>query len=557
MHLSESSDPSSSLLFALANIQLLQCSENESLRIRCEHHLIIAFENGEGSYRIADTDWKIEWGLCTLLPPGSEIELHADTADIRGHAVCFDVFGVGDQTPLSVVDEGWPYYRPIIFTPAARYIDPINRLRLLYGRSGGSDRMRRQILLQELVCLLLEMHEQAGKLSASEEAEKLRLTIRYLNEHYRENVTVDQLARMAGMERWKYSTAFQSSMGKKPLEYLNDLRIDKARRLLASKEQPLREIARQVGFNDEYYFNRRFTKRIGLPPGLYAKLSHSSTAEWMPPCLSSHTAKPERIVVTGFTLGELLTLGIKPVGADLTVMGEQVVYRDLLHGVVDVGVLGDPSLIQALRPDLIILGSKLHRHHAKLISIAPTAILDSAEQTAKRLISVAELLGKRDEALAWIADYESRWLAMWQAISSGIRDEETAMVLLLLQGQLYLMGMSGFAATIYHPFGFRPSRSVTELIEREESCLEIEAESLADLDGDRLFLLVDSHEIDSQNVRRLMDTPSWRAMDAVKKGRIHIADSSWNYDDPVTRDRLLSVMPNILRLHTDKSSGTA
>lgn len=518
------------------------------------------FAAGEGHYRIADTKWMLEAGLCTLLPPGSEIEWHAGSAGVQAHAVFFDVYGWGERKPLSVVEKEWPYYRPIVVTQASRLHDSMNRLRLIPSHTSGSERLRQQILLQELICLLLEMNEQAAKLSAAEEAGKLRLTIRYLNEHYLDNVTVEQLARMSGMGRSKYSAAFQLSMGKKPLEYLNDLRIDKARKLLASSELPLREVARQVGFNDEYYFNRRFTKRIGIPPGMYAKLSRAPASDFIHSRFSALSSTPQRIVVTGYMLGELLTLGIKPVGAELTVMGSQVVYGDLLQDVADVGILGEPSLIKELRPDLIVLGSKLHRHHARLSTIAPTAILDGGQSTSERLISLAELIGKRDEAMAWIADYESRWQTMWTDIPADIERGETASVLLLLKSKLYLMGMSGFAATLYHPQGFRPSSKALELIGNEEPCIEVQAESLAAIGGDRIFLLADAEEISNHNVIRLMDNPNWRALDSVKKGKYHIADSSWNFDDPVTRDRLLAILPNILRLHSirsDKSFETA
>lgn len=88
----------------------------------------------------------------------------------------------------------------------------------------------------------------------------------------------------------------------------------------------------------------------------------------------------------------------------------------------------------------------------------------------------------------------------------------------------------------------------------------MQAESLAAIGGDRIFLLADAEEISNHHVIRLMDNPNWRALDSVKKGRYHIADSTWNFDDPLTRDRLLPVLPSILRRHSirsDKCFGTA
>ncbi|WP_138753108.1 AraC family transcriptional regulator [Paenibacillus sinopodophylli] len=546
------------LMFSLADIRSLLCPKQESLKVRCDKHVIVAFASGEGMYEISHTKWKLEAGLCMLLPPGSEIEWHAGMTEIQGFVLSFDVFRWGGNAPLPLVNMQWPYYKPILVAPFTRFLDPMNRIRLYTEVASDAERMRQTILLQELICILLEINEQSVKLASVEEEERLRITIRYLNNHYLEPITVEQLARMAGMKRSKYSAAFQSSIGRKPLEYLNDLRIEQAIKLLEGNEQPLREIARQVGYNDEYYFNRRFTKRIGIPPGMYARLSRTPAEELVSPY---RTVVPSssalRIVVTGYALGELLTLGITPVGAELTVMGSQVVFSDLLHGVVDVGLLGDPALIKELRPDLIILGSKLHRDHTQLSLIAPTTIVDSSLQLTERLIAVADMLGRREAAVEWISDYERRWEEMWANVAGEIKPEETASVLLLHMGQLYMMGKSGFAATLYHPDGFKPSNTALELHRYGEDFRQITADALADLDGDRLFLLVDPEKASNQNTVLLMNHPKWRSLDAVKEGRFHMADSSWNYDDSITRDRLLTVLPHIMRarteLHTNES----
>jgi len=112
------------------------------------------------------------------------------------------------------------------------------------------------------------------------------------------------------------------------------------------------------------------------------------------------------------------------------------------------------------------------------------------------------------------------------------------------------MGNSGFGVSLYHANGFLPSNCVIELMTQGEPSRKVSVDTLPRLDGDRLFLLTDFREIDNQNVQWLMNTQGWQAMDAVKRGCVHMVESSWNYDDPITRDRLLSVLPTILRNHT-------
>ena len=73
-----------------------------------------------------------------------------------------------------------------------------------------------------------------------------------------DNITVKQLAQLAHVAPWKYTTIFQELTGKKPLDFLTELRINHSKELLTHTNSPLRDIASQVGFSDEYYFNRRF-----------------------------------------------------------------------------------------------------------------------------------------------------------------------------------------------------------------------------------------------------------------------------------------------------------
>ncbi|MBJ6360029.1 helix-turn-helix domain-containing protein [Paenibacillus sp. GCM10012307] len=540
--------PDKAMHVVLDDTSLLVCRREERMLYRISRHLIVAFFGDSGRYRISNIERQIDPGLCLLLPPGCEIELIGAAEDIQCHLISFDVWGWGEQEPLASVHEGWPYTRPITVTDIIHLLEAIQRLKAT--KHGSSWRMRQTIALQELICLLLEQYEQSAGRLVSNEKDNIRMTISYLAEHYTEKITVNRLARMAGMERTKYSAAFQLYMGKKPLEYLNSLRIEKATKLLAVFDQPLREIAKQVGFSDEYYFNKRFTQYVGIPPRMYANISRSSVGELMPSNNADPSCEPRRIVITGSMLGELLALEIKPVGAELTIIRSQVVYRDLLQDVADVGTLGDPSRIAALCPDLIVLGCKLNRHYNQLLSIAPTVIIDNNLNTWDRLLSLAELVGKHKEAAAWIADYDKRWGMMWESLNTDNKLHETATVLLLFQGQLYLMGNSGFAVSLYHDNGFLPSNCVIELMTQGEPFRKVSVDTLSRLDGDRLFLLTDFHEIDNQNVQWLMNTPGWQAIDAVKRGCMHMVESSWNYDDPITRDRLLSVLPTILRFYT-------
>ncbi|ETT66157.1 MULTISPECIES: helix-turn-helix domain-containing protein [Bacillales] len=98
-------------------------------------------------------------------------------------------------------------------------------------------------------------------------AQTVENVLHYVDEHYMDpDLTVKQLAHMARLSTWRFTPIFQELTGKKPLHYVTDLRINRAKELLLRKNEPLRSIAQEVGYMDEYCFSRRFRQITGMSP---------------------------------------------------------------------------------------------------------------------------------------------------------------------------------------------------------------------------------------------------------------------------------------------------
>jgi AraC-like DNA-binding protein len=91
----------------------------------------------------------------------------------------------------------------------------------------------------------------------------------HLREHPAERHRIDDLAARAGMSKYHFIRAYRRLTGTTPLADLQQLRLELACTLLLTTSQPLRVIAEEVGFCDEYYFSRVFRRRRGLPPGAF------------------------------------------------------------------------------------------------------------------------------------------------------------------------------------------------------------------------------------------------------------------------------------------------
>lgn len=89
----------------------------------------------------------------------------------------------------------------------------------------------------------------------------------YINEHYQEKISLEEVAASAGISSSEAGRCFQKYYGKAPIEYMIEYRLDQARRLLESSELSVKEIGFECGFYDPSYFTRIYRKHFGITPG--------------------------------------------------------------------------------------------------------------------------------------------------------------------------------------------------------------------------------------------------------------------------------------------------
>ena len=90
---------------------------------------------------------------------------------------------------------------------------------------------------------------------------------RYIHEHFRDPLTLADIADKANMNPSSFCRFFRKSTGQPIFEYIHDLRIGKACNLLLGKNSlSISDIAFQSGFNSQTLFNRIFLKKKGMTP---------------------------------------------------------------------------------------------------------------------------------------------------------------------------------------------------------------------------------------------------------------------------------------------------
>jgi transcriptional regulator GlxA family with amidase domain len=91
----------------------------------------------------------------------------------------------------------------------------------------------------------------------------------WLRSHIGEEVAVGELANVLGTTARTLTRRFRSAVGITPLKYLQRLRVEQAKRLLAISDQSIEQLAAAVGYGDVAGFRRIFERETSLTPGEY------------------------------------------------------------------------------------------------------------------------------------------------------------------------------------------------------------------------------------------------------------------------------------------------
>lgn len=124
-------------------------------------------------------------------------------------------------------------------------------------------------ILLQLFSRFMKSTEATNKRSQS--WRRLSSVMHFINENLSEKITVEELANMVHLNADYFSRLFLELKGERPIDFINNKRMEKAQLLLDTTDQNISEIAHQTGFQSLTYFSRTFKKRFGISPVQYRK----------------------------------------------------------------------------------------------------------------------------------------------------------------------------------------------------------------------------------------------------------------------------------------------
>lgn len=112
--------------------------------------------------------------------------------------------------------------------------------------------------------------------SADSKLSRISNAIRYMETHLDRKVAMEDLASLASMSLSAFHRSFREVTGDTPLQYLKELRLNRARNMIAFGGKPANAAARSVGYESANQFSREFKRYFGVPPSRAKELPYST-----------------------------------------------------------------------------------------------------------------------------------------------------------------------------------------------------------------------------------------------------------------------------------------
>ncbi|MFC7153235.1 helix-turn-helix domain-containing protein [Cohnella cellulosilytica] len=408
----------------------------------------------------------------------------------------------------------------------------VREIEHVYREGAANGFFKMQSLFYELLHRIVD-----AKTGEAKQAARIEEVLAYIRAHYSEELSRDKLASLTGVHPDHFSRWFRKMTGRSYVDFVAETRMSKARERLLGSGDSLHEIARKVGYKDEFYFSRKFKQLVGTAPTLYRR-------------------KPKTVfsLACNYTAG-LLAVGHVPSVGSLTPWLSRRYQAELGQGRLKPIFWDDchPSgLREEPRPDVILCHDKQYDEEQLelLRELAPTLSIPFGSMSwQEQFMLVAELVGEADRARIRLDRYDAALEIARERVVRKFDLSETVLILEIWTDELAIFGDTYGRAghIVYRAFGFSPPELVRRQVIPGAGYTYIEEERLIEYDADIVFLIVHNDPTSRKTACRLKRGEAWKALTAVKRGRVYDFDGGlfYGYDPASTEMQLQRIMKAI------------
>jgi len=413
--------------------------------------------------------------------------------------------------------------------------------------NGISQRLPLQAKFMTLFAKAWWALEQPDCIAFTQPLDGIDQVIAYLHTHYDRKIQRDEAVLLSGLSLRQFTSSFKQRTGLTFVEYLNQIRIDKVKTIMLQSRKPLSEIARHVGYTDEFYLSRKFKQITGVSPTIYLR-------------------KPHKIASLdhAYTL-DLLSLGVTPCAAitDTWVNHRfqlpqdsssfQPLYWQTLHA-------ERLQVLQRVKPDIILLPRVETSEYQQLEQYRNVGLVIQIPwreiSWKKHFLSVAELTGMEQQARAWLDYFDHRAGEIREWLQRELNPQATVAMINVRSDRMliYAYGYMG-ADLLYDILQLTPPQAVRAMRAQGLEHPEFSLSQLAAYDADHYFVSIENNQAARQRAAAMMNSPEWLARTAVKEQSVYPVDmTKWYGYGPAALDAQLDdvihhLLPNCPKKH--------
>ena len=245
---------------------------NERLgKIHMHEFTEIAFVvNGRGITTVNGTTYELYTGDLVIYNAGVPHSVSSQAKeDLEVHLIAFDQFEVSGLPPNCLLPPDYDF----LYHTGSMYNTFRVLLRQILVETDNKEIYYNEIAQstsQVLLLYLLRMvRENRTAIRKTEKSDVLYRALQYIDQHYLDPLTLDQIAEHCFVSKFYLSHLFAKYKDCTVGQYILDKRLTEAKRLLNFTPLSILEIAQQCGFGDQSYFCRTFKREIGVTPRAY------------------------------------------------------------------------------------------------------------------------------------------------------------------------------------------------------------------------------------------------------------------------------------------------
>ncbi|MET0394018.1 MAG: AraC family transcriptional regulator [Chitinophagaceae bacterium] len=229
--------------------------------------------DGQGWYQVADQRYEVGPNEFFILPQNVEHAYGSSTE--HPWSIYWIHFGGDSLKQLNEIHAVQKHFKPFYIKNSADVPSTFTKIykTLELGYSIDNLLFANMCLSHFLTLFVYNSRHYAA--TASDKPDCVDSAILYMQEHINENLSLNELSSQYNYSVSRFSNLFKQKTGYAPIDYFVQMKMQKACQQLNFTGRSVKDIAFSMGFDDPYYFSKRFRTIIGMSPKKYRSLNNS------------------------------------------------------------------------------------------------------------------------------------------------------------------------------------------------------------------------------------------------------------------------------------------